>query len=66
MSNLQLIEALCSLAEQLIRIVKQLAEKLELINAMDESDRQTVNKAVELYAETVGSSEAPEEKTQEE
>ena len=65
MSNLQLIEALCTLVGQLVVIVKRLAEKLEQVNALDEADRQAVDGAVKRYAATIGANEVPDDYLQE-
>lgn len=61
-SNLQLIETLCVVVEQLIVIVRQLSEKLEQINALDEADRKAVNDAIGKYEKTLGSVEIDDEK----
>lgn len=61
MTNLQLIEALCGLVENLVRIVKALATKLEQVEALDAAERQEVDDALARYTEILGADEAPDQ-----
>lgn len=59
-TQLQLIEALCGLVENLVRIVKTLATKLEQVEALDEAERQEVDAALARYTEILGADETPD------
>lgn len=61
MTNLQLIEALCGLVENLVRIVKALVTKLEQVKALDAAERQEVDDALARYTEILGADEAPDQ-----
>ena len=61
MTNLQLIEALCGLVENLVRIVKALATKLEQVKTLDAAERQEVDDAIARYPEILGADEAPDQ-----
>lgn len=65
MSNLQLIEALCSLVENFAKVVRLLATKLEQANALDEAERQEVSAAFARYPEILGTDETPDNQLQE-
>ena len=60
-SNLQLIDALCGLVENLVRIVNALATKLEQVKALDAAERQEVYDALARCNEIIGSDEAPDQ-----
>lgn len=59
MSNLQLVEALCSLVESFAQITCAMAKKLEQISAFDEEDRNAVNEVMVRYSEILGTDEVP-------
>ena len=61
MSNLQLIEELCYLAERQIRIIRKLAAKLEEVNQIDDADRQEVTEAVQMFSTIIGADEVPDD-----
>lgn len=60
MSNLQLIEALCGLVENLVRIVTALATKLEQVNALDAAERREVDDALAKFSDILGADEVPD------
>ncbi len=60
-SNLKLIEALCEVVEQLVVVVKRLADKLEQVNALDDAERQAVANSLEQYRAVLGTDEIPDE-----
>lgn len=59
MSNLQLVEALCSLVESFAQITCAMAKKLEQISAFDDADRNAVNEVMVRYSEILGTDEVP-------
>lgn len=65
MSNLQLIEALCSLVESFAQITCSMAEKLEQISALNEADRDAVDEVMERYSAILGTDEVPDSFTEE-
>lgn len=60
MSNLQLIEAFCTLAEELLRLALRLASALDQIQALDEENRAAVEAAREEYRNLTGAGELPD------
>lgn len=60
MSNLQLIEALCSCMENLLELVLRLASALDQIQGMDAENRAAVEAARERVKSVIGAGEAPD------
>lgn len=60
MSNLQLIEALCSCMENLLELVLRLASALDQIQGMDAENRAAVEAARERVKSIIGADEAPD------
>lgn len=60
MSNLQLIEALCSCMENLLELVLRLASALDQIQGMDAENRAAVETARERVKSIIGADEAPD------
>lgn len=60
MSNLQLIEALCSCVENLLELVLRLASALDQIQGMDAENRAAVEAARERVKSIIGADEAPD------
>jgi len=59
-SNLQLIEALCSCMENLLELVLRLASALDQIQGMDAENRAAVEAAREHVKSIIGAGEAPD------
>ena len=60
MSNLQLIEALCSCMENLLELVLRLASALDQIQGMDAENRAAVEAARERVKSIIGADEVPD------
>ena len=60
MSNLQLIEALCSCMENLLELVLRLASALDQIQGMDAENRAAVEAARVRVESIIGAAEAPD------
>ena len=60
MSNLQLIEALCSCMENLLELVLRLASALDQIQGVDAENRAAVEAARERVKSIIGADEAPD------
>ncbi len=60
MSNLQLIEALCSCMESLLELVLRLASALDQIQALDAENRAAVEAARERVRSIIGANETPD------
>lgn len=60
MSDLQLIEALCSCMENLLELVLRLASALDQIQGMDAENRAAVEAARERVKSIIGADEAPD------
>lgn len=60
MSNLQLIEALCSCMENLLELVLRLASALDQTQALDAENRAAVEAARERVKSIIGAVEAPD------
>ena len=60
MSNLQLIEAFCALAEELLHLVLRLASALDQVQALDAENRAAVEAAREEYRKITGAGELPD------
>lgn len=58
MSHLQIIEALCLLAEQQIGLIRELADALVQERALTEAERQAVGAASARYRKIIGDGEA--------
>lgn len=57
MSELQIIEMLCSLAEQQAGVIHHLVMELEQARALSDADRELVNNAQQEYADILGTNE---------
>lgn len=57
MSNLQVIEELCTNNELLCGIVRRLSRKLEELQALSEMDKQDIQAACDGYAKIIGADE---------
>lgn len=60
MSNLQIIEALCSLVEQQSRLIRQLSFALDEIRGLTDEEKNLAKKAQDAYSAILGAGEAPD------
>ena len=60
MSNLQMIEMLCSLVEQQSQVIRCLATELEQQRTLTDAERTMVEETRCRYSEILGSDEYPE------
>ena len=60
MSNLQMIENLCGIVEECVRLVRRMSCKLEEKDALDAAEREEVANIMSRYSETLGADELPE------
>ena len=61
MSNLQLIELLCQIAEQQISIIRELASALAQERSLTAEEKERVENAVIRYSNIIGADELPDE-----
>lgn len=57
MSNIQMIEMLCSLAEKQAGIIRHLALELEQARSLSETEREMVGNSQREYADILGGDE---------
>lgn len=60
MSNLQIIEMLCNLAEQQAGVIHHLAMELEQARNLSEAEQSMVSNARREYANVLGTNEFPD------
>lgn len=60
MSNLQMIEMLCALAEQQAGVIRHLALELERARILSETERDMVENTQREYAGILGADEFPD------
>lgn len=60
MTNLQIIEALCSLTERQAKLIYQLANELEQFRTLDEAEKEAVSSIDKEYMKIVGADELPD------
>lgn len=60
MTNLQMIETLCSLVEQQSKVISHLAMQLERARNLTDAERQMVDAAKQKYTAILGDEEAPD------
>lgn len=60
MSNLQIIEMLCNLAEQQAGVIHHLAMELEQARNLSEAEQSMVSNAWREYANVLGANEFPD------
>ena len=60
MSNLQIIEALCSLVESQAQLIQRLAFALSEARYLNEEDVRLMTDTREKYSEILGADEAPD------
>lgn len=60
MSNLQMIEMLCSLVEQQSQVIRCLATELEQQRALSDAERTMVEETKDKYSAILGTDEIPE------
>lgn len=60
MSNLQIIEMLCNLAEQQADVIHRLAIELEQARNLSEAEQDMVSNAQREYANVLGANEFPD------
>lgn len=60
MSNLQIIEMLCNLAEQQAGVIHHLAMELEQARNLSEAEQSMVSNARREYANVLGANEFPD------
>lgn len=57
MSNLQIIEGLCSLAEQQAALIRELSDALAQHNALTDAEREAIGAASERFRQILGDEE---------
>lgn len=57
MTNLQIIEALCDLCDQQNKIIRRLAEALEQVDCLQESDQKLIEQSKDVYSMLLGDGE---------
>lgn len=60
MSNLQLIEALCSLVEMQAKVIQELAATMEQARCLSDAERAEIEAAREEYTRILGAGEWPD------
>lgn len=60
MTNLQMIETLCSLVEQQSKVISHFAMQLERARNLTDAEREMVDAAKQKYAAILGDEEAPD------
>lgn len=60
MSNLQIIEALCSLVESQAQLIQRFAFALSVAGYLNEEDARLMTDTQKKYSEILGADEAPD------
>lgn len=61
MSNLEMIENLCTIVELQSTIIRRLSSELQQLDALSDGDRMLVEKSTKQYTALLGSDEVPDE-----
>lgn len=61
MSNLEMIEKLCSVVEMQSTIIRKLSSELQQLDALSDENQKMVGTAKQMYVDILGADEIPDE-----